>query len=107
MTDIPPKAVAKLELLYQLVRMMLKERAFEVGKTPKDMLQYGETVREFFKHRPSAGLSEMLLNAEVTGFFDLLAAELRKMRGSHFVMPENRGRSFMPSSLKIRGTGTL
>jgi hypothetical protein len=96
-----------LSFYINLFRMMLKERAFEVGKTPKDILQYGETVREFFKHRPPAGLSEMLLNAEVTGFFDLLAAELRKMRESHYVMPEDRDRSFMPSSLKIRGTGTL
>ena len=80
MADLPLEAAAKLALLTQLVRMMMRERAFEVGKTPEDVLTYAETVRMFFEENGAPGVSEMYINAEVSVFFDVLAKDLKKMR---------------------------
>jgi hypothetical protein len=73
---------ARVDLLNQLVRMMMRELAFDAGKTPDDVLRSGEEVRQFFEANLPVGVDEMRMNGEVTAFFNLLATELRAMKGS-------------------------
>lgn len=78
MTD--PEISARIALLTQVVRMMMRERAFEAGKTPADVLAYAETVRRFFEAQNQDPEAEMYVNAQVSAFFDVLAQDLKKMR---------------------------
>lgn len=71
MPDMP----AKLALLAQLVRLMMKENAIAAKKTPEDILVYGELCRQFIEKNMPPGIQEMHMNAEVTEFFNVLARD--------------------------------
>ena len=54
----------------------MREQAMASGKTSDDVMRLGESVKQFFEDRLSSE-AEILMNAEVDGFFTALATELR------------------------------
>jgi hypothetical protein len=84
MTDMSLETAARIALLTQLVRLLMRERALQAGMTPEDVLAYAETVRQFFEGRgkPRSEMG-MYIDAQVTAFFDVLAKDLKQARGNH------------------------
>ena len=77
MPDMPVEAAAKLALLTQLVRLMMRENAIAAKKTPEDVLAYGEVCRQFIEKNMPPGIPEMPMNAAITEFFNVLARDLK------------------------------
>jgi hypothetical protein len=70
------RLTARIALLSQLVRLIMREQAVSRGKTADDIKAFAEDVRVFFEERLPPGTTEMYINAEVTSFFDVLAREV-------------------------------
>ena len=73
------RAFAKIGLLEQLVRLLLRERASIHGQTPEDILTWAEEQKQFFEGNMSKG-SEIYVTGAVDAFFNLLASEVRADR---------------------------
>jgi hypothetical protein len=68
-------------LLTQLVRILLRERAFANNQTADDILKWSEEIKKFFESQLPAG-QDAFFTAACDEFFNLLASEVKGDRGS-------------------------
>jgi hypothetical protein len=73
-------AMARLALLTQLVRILMRDRANAHNQTPEEILHWAEEIKRFFEQRPIGVAAEGYLTAAVDEFFNLLASEVRTDR---------------------------
>jgi hypothetical protein len=72
-------ALARLTLITNLIRLLLRERAFVNGQTKKDILEWSEETKRSFQEE---GKLDPFLEAAIDEFFNLLASEVGGDRGS-------------------------
>jgi hypothetical protein len=73
-------ALARLTLLTQLVRVLLRERAFLNNQTPEDILKFSEDMKQFFEKQRPAHQADPFVEAAIDEFFNLLASEVKQDR---------------------------
>jgi hypothetical protein len=81
MPDTPESLIlitlARVTLLTQLMRIILRERAAINDHSPEDVLKWGEEIKQFFEKGTDLGLAEGYLTAAVDQFFNALASEVK------------------------------
>jgi hypothetical protein len=80
--QIISQAIAKLSLLEQLVRLLLRERASRQDQTPDDIRRWAEETKAFFEARMPPGRAESYITAAVDTFFTVLASDVARNRES-------------------------
>lgn len=80
--QIISSALAKLSLLEQLVRLLLRERAARNSQTPDEIREWAEDIKQFFEARMPPGMAEAHLTGAVDAFFTVLASDVERDRGS-------------------------
>ena len=71
------RAFAKLSLLEQLVKLLLRERAMRNSQTPAEILKWAEEQKQFFEKQMTPG-SEVYLTGAIDAFFNALAADVKR-----------------------------
>jgi hypothetical protein len=69
-------SLAKLSLLEQLVRLLLRERAAANNQTDADIREWAEDAKRFFEQRMPPGTAESYMTAAVDAFFAVLANDV-------------------------------
>jgi hypothetical protein len=73
-------AFARLSLLTQLMRLLLRERAAANNQTSEDILKWSEETKLFFERHVPHVAAEGYLTAAIDEFFNVLASEVRQDR---------------------------
>ena len=68
--------LARLTLLTQLMRILLRERAHMAGQTGEDILKWSEDIKQFFEGQNPSGQADAFLTAACDEFFNQLATEV-------------------------------
>jgi hypothetical protein len=68
---------ARLALLEQLVRLLYREQALQVGLSPEYIIGRAEVMKQFFEARIS-DIPAAYMTAEIDNFFNVLASDVRQ-----------------------------
>ena len=77
--DPPPESAnlqARVTLLERVVGMMVRDTMLMSGKGPKDILAFGESVKNFLGERTPAGASDKELHEAADEFFSAIASDI-------------------------------
>jgi hypothetical protein len=72
------KLAAQNSLLMQLVRLLMKERAYANGLTADDVMEHADQIKSFFEGRIENQESAAFLVGAVDSFFNTLASDIRQ-----------------------------